>query len=84
MWRPSRCWWTGLLDAFPDYGAEVVEVRDVGDLTVAALRLRGRGAESNTLGRSRLAGDAVAGRECIRWRVYTSKSEALEAVGLSD
>jgi ketosteroid isomerase-like protein len=77
-----RRWWAGLLGAFPDFGAEVVEVRELGDLTVAALRLRGRGAESNT------PFDAAAWqvsqwrhRKCIWWRVYTSETEALEAVG---
>jgi ketosteroid isomerase-like protein len=80
-----RRWWAGLFGAFPDFRAEVVEVRDLGDLTVAALRLRGRGADSDT------PFDAAAwhvsrfrhGR-CIGWRVYMSESEALEAVGPSE
>ena len=79
-----RRWWAGLFSSFPDFDAKVVEVRDIGDSTVAALRLRGRGAESDTpvdvavwhVGRWR------HGR-CIQWRVYTNQSEALEAVALS-
>ena len=35
-------------DTFPDFRAEVLEVRDGGDLTIATLRIRGRGAESDT------------------------------------
>src|SRR5215216_6869002 len=42
-----RRWWENLLDVFPDFAVEVVEVRDLGDLTLAALRFGGRGAGSN-------------------------------------
>ena len=80
-----RRWWTSLLGAFPDFSAEIVEVRDLGDQTLTALRIRGRGAESNT------PFDAAAWHvsefregKCTRWRVYTSETEALEAVGLSE
>jgi ketosteroid isomerase-like protein len=41
-----RRWWQNLLDAFPDYSVEIVEVRDLGDLTFIALRNRGHGAGS--------------------------------------
>ena len=34
----------GLIDAMPDVAVEVVEVRDLGRLTLAALRLRSHGA----------------------------------------
>lgn len=80
-----RRWWAGLLGTFPDFRAEVVEVHDLGDLTIAVLRLRGHGAESDT------PVDAAAWHvsqfrhgKCIGWRVYTSESEALDAVGLSE
>ena len=80
-----RRWWTSLLGTFPDFDAEVVEVRDAGDLTVTALRAKGHGSGSDTpfvtafwqVSRFR------DGR-CIGWRVYTSEAEALEAVGLSE
>ena len=80
-----RRWWAGLLGTFPDFRAEVVEVRDLGDLTLAVLRMRGHGAESDT------PVDAAAWHvsqfrrgKCIGWRVYTSEREALEAVGLAE
>jgi ketosteroid isomerase-like protein len=80
-----RRWWAGLLGAFPDFNAEVVEVRDLGDLIVAALRLRGRGAESDT------PFDAAAWhvsqwrlKKCTLWRVYATEAEALEAAGLPE
>ena len=80
-----RRWWADLFGTFPDFKAEVVEVRDFGDLTIAVLRLRGHGAESDT------PVDSAAWHmsrfrhgKCIGWRVYTSEREALEAVGPRD
>ena len=65
-----RRWWAGLLGTFP---AEVVDLHDLGDLTIAVLRLRGHGAESDT------PVDAAAWQvsqfrhgKCIGWRVYIS------------
>ena len=37
-----------LLGAFPDFYAEILEVRDLGEFMVVILRVRGRGAESDT------------------------------------
>jgi ketosteroid isomerase-like protein len=80
-----RRWWAELFGTFPDFKAEVVEVRDFGDLTIAVLRVRGHGAESDT------PVDAAAWHvsqfrhgKCIGWRVYTSEREALEAAGLRE
>jgi ketosteroid isomerase-like protein len=80
-----RRWWASLLGTFPDFQAEVVEVRDLGDMTIATLHLRGHGAESDT------PLDATAwqitefrhGRG-IRWSVHMSKAEALAAAGVSE
>jgi ketosteroid isomerase-like protein len=78
-----RRWWTGLLGTFPAFRAEIVELHDHGDSTIAVMRMRGHGAESDT------PVDAAAWQvshfrhgKCIGWRVYTSEREALEAVGL--
>ncbi len=80
-----RRWWAELLGAFPDFHVELLELRDLGEFIVLSLRLRGSGAESDT------PVDAVAWHvnefrdgKVIRWRVYTSESEALEAVGASE
>ena len=80
-----RRWWASLLGTFPDFHAEIRELRDLGDLTLAVLRLRGRGAGSDT------PVDATAWHvtrfrdgTCIAWRVYPSEREALDAVGLSE
>src|SRR5262245_45955778 len=44
-----RRWWNDISSTFPDFGTEVLEVRDLGDLTLTALRLRGHGAGSDVL-----------------------------------
>jgi ketosteroid isomerase-like protein len=78
-----RRWWANLLGTFPDFHAEIRELRDLGDVTLAVLRLRGRGAGSDT------PVDAPAWQvtrfrdgKCIGWRVYTSEREALDAARL--
>ena len=80
-----RRWWAQLLSTFPDFHVEILELRDLGEFMILALRLRGRGAESDT------PIDAVVWHvnefrdgKTIRWRVYTSEDEALEAVGLGE
>ncbi|HEU0023632.1 MAG TPA: nuclear transport factor 2 family protein [Thermoleophilaceae bacterium] len=80
-----RRWWAALLGTFPDFRAEVLEVRDLGDSTLAVLRLRGRGAESDTPVDARAWHvTEIRHGKCIGWRVYSSETEALEAMGLSE
>ena len=80
-----RHWWQNLLGSFPDYTLETVEARELGNLTLATLRSRGHGADSDTP-----FVDTVwvvvhwRDKKAVRWRVCTSESEALEAVGLSE
>ena len=38
-----RRWWAGLLGTFPDFRAEIVELRDLGDSTIAVLRCEATG-----------------------------------------
>jgi ketosteroid isomerase-like protein len=80
-----RRWWEQLLGAFPDFHAEILEVRDLGEFMIVALRVRGRGAESDTpLDAAIWHVNQFRDGKVIRWRVYTSESEALEAVGLPE
>jgi ketosteroid isomerase-like protein len=78
-----RHWWQNLLDAFPDYTLETVEARELGHLTLTTLRTRGHGADSDTP-----FVDTVwilvdwRDKKAVRWRVLSTESEALEAVGL--
>ncbi len=80
-----RRWWSGLLDGFPDINVELLDVRDLGEVTVAVVRVRGHGAESDT------PFDATVWQvhrwrhgKCLSWHAYSSESEALEAVGPSE
>jgi ketosteroid isomerase-like protein len=80
-----RSWWASLLGTFPDFRAEIVELRDLGDSTLAVLRIRGHGVGSDT------PVDATSWQvsqfrhgTCIGWHLYTSEREALEAVGHSE
>jgi hypothetical protein len=43
-----RAWWEDLLRVFPDFTVEVVQVRDAGELTVNAVRVRGHRLGSET------------------------------------
>jgi ketosteroid isomerase-like protein len=80
-----RRWWAALLGTFPDFHAEIVEVHDHGDVTVATLHFRGHGAESNTpLDATAWQVAQFRNGRCIGWRVYMSKAEALAAAGLSE
>jgi ketosteroid isomerase-like protein len=78
-----RRWWASLLGTFPDFHAEIVELRDLGDLTLATLRFRGHGAASATpLEAAAWQVSRFRHGKIIGWRVYTSEQDALEAVGL--
>jgi len=80
-----RRWWQNLLDAFPDYSVEVVEVRDLGDLTFIALRNRGHGAGSDAPIEHRLWMLAEWRQEkVVWWRTYGTEAEVLEAAGLGE
>jgi ketosteroid isomerase-like protein len=77
-----RRWWAQLLGTFPDFHVEVLEVRDLGDFVVLALRVSGRGAESDTpLDAAFWHVNQFRDGKVIRWHVYTTEHEALEAVG---
>jgi ketosteroid isomerase-like protein len=80
-----RRWWRNLLDSFPDFTAEVGEVRDLGDLTITAVRLRGQGAGSDTPIEQAVWNVFRWRRgKCIWWRNCTTEEEALKAVGLEE
>jgi ketosteroid isomerase-like protein len=80
-----RRWWKDLFDVFPDFTVEAVEVRDLGDSTLAALRGLGRGAGSEAPFEDTFWGTHRWRRgKCVWWRFFQTRSEALEAVGLSE
>jgi ketosteroid isomerase-like protein len=80
-----RRWWANLLDTFPDFAIEVLQMREIGEVTLAVLGTRGRGVGSDTpIDATTWQVSRFRHDKCIQWRVYASESEALEAVGLSE
>jgi ketosteroid isomerase-like protein len=80
-----RRWWEDLLDVFPDFAIEVVEVRDLGELALAVLRVRGHGEGSDTPFEDTLWQLAEWRNEkVVRWEVFRSEVDALEAAGLRE
>jgi SnoaL-like domain len=77
-----RRWWENMITAFPDYDIEVVDVHEVGDVTLASLRALGHGAGSDVRFEDLLwhVGRWRRGK-CVWWRGFDTESEALEAVG---
>jgi ketosteroid isomerase-like protein len=80
-----REWWRTLLGVFPDFSAEVLEVRDVGDSVVIALRVRGHGADSGAP-IDEVVWQASKVRDGkVTWaRNFGREAEALEAAGLAE
>ena len=72
-------------DGFPDFTVEVVEARDLGDLTVLQLRLRGHGAGSDTpFEQTVWTGLEWRHGKIVRWSAHRTEADALEAVGLRE
>jgi hypothetical protein len=80
-----RRWWDDFLGAFPDYTAEVEEMRDLGDVTLAHMRGWGHGAGSATPIVDPFW-QPLRWRDgkVVWWRNCTTEEEALEAIGLRD
>jgi hypothetical protein len=80
-----RRWWQNLLDAWPDYEADVVEVRDLGPATLANVLVGGHAADSGIPVRE-------TSWHVWRWRrnkaiwfaVFPTEGRALEAAGLRE
>jgi ketosteroid isomerase-like protein len=77
-----RSWWERLLAVYPDFEEEIEQVRDLGDLTIARVRMHGRGAESDAPTDQKVwaVGEARQGK-VIWWRFVSSEAGAVEAAG---
>jgi hypothetical protein len=78
-----RRWWDNLFEILPDITIEIVDVRDLGHLTLAVGRLYGRGADSAGPFEEKVW-QLVDWRDrrIVWWATYVTEAEALEAVGL--
>jgi ketosteroid isomerase-like protein len=80
-----RRWWESLFSGLPDFTAEVVEMRDLGDLTVAVVHFRAEGAVSHAPVEQRVWQVAEwRDGKVIWWQSFRTEAEALEAVGLRE
>jgi ketosteroid isomerase-like protein len=83
-----RRWWENWFNVFPDWNIEVVDVRDLGDLILTALRALGHGAGPPSRRSDLPFEDTIwlASRwrrgKCVWWRTFYTADEALEAAGL--
>jgi ketosteroid isomerase-like protein len=76
-----RRWWRDFFGFAPDYSIEVLEIRDLGDVTLAHMRGSGSGSASATpfddpywqVCRWRDA-------KCVFWSNYPTEAEALKAI----
>jgi ketosteroid isomerase-like protein len=77
-----RTWWEESFAALPDLRAELYEVRELGDVTLARGRLRGTGAGSGAFF-ERTLWHVVEWRDGkqVWWSAFDSEAEALEAAG---
>jgi ketosteroid isomerase-like protein len=81
--RGARRWWSNLLDFLPDYTADVEELQDLGDVTLARIRGRGHGAASTTLV-VETWWQSIRWRDgrCVWWRNLATEADALETIQL--
>ena len=79
-----RRWWQNLLDAIPDFMVEVVEVRELGDVTLTKMHTSGHGADSDSpLEETNWVAVQWRDKKVLWWGIFATEAEALEAVGLS-
>jgi ketosteroid isomerase-like protein len=79
-----RDWWERLWDVYPDFRAEVEDVRDLGDRTISRVRFHGHGVASDVpMSRTMWQVAEFRDGQVLGWRFVTSEAKALEAAGLS-
>ena len=80
-----RTWANDLLSAFPDFSAEVLEARDLGDFVLGTVLIRGQGVGSQVLSEQTVwyASQWRDGK-LLWYRAFESESEAVKAVELRE
>ena len=80
-----RSFWDDYLTVFPDFRVELDEVRDLGDVTVARVRLRGHGTGSEVPFAQPIWQVAKWRRKkCVWWHSFRRENDALEAARLEE
>ncbi len=80
-----RRWWEETFTVLPDINVEAHEVRDLGSSLFVHGTLRGHGAESGVpIERPLWQVVERQDRKTVRWRVFESQAEAIEAAELRE
>jgi hypothetical protein len=80
-----REWWRDLFVVFPDFHADIEEIKDLGDLTLTRLRQHTGGIEkASPADQTQWHLSEWRDGKTIRWHVFLSEEEALEAAGLRE
>ena len=80
-----RRWWDDLFDIVPDFAVEVVDTRDLGNVTLIAVDIHGRAAGSDVpIDESQW--QVIEWRETsvTWWAAHKTEAEALEAARLRE
>jgi hypothetical protein len=89
--RRPQCWagngagerWENLLDAWPDYNVAVVEMRDLGQVTLAKMHVGGHAVDSGIpVEQTSWHVWQWRRQKAVWFGVFSTESEALEAVRL--
>jgi hypothetical protein len=75
-----RCWFDDLLGAFPDWGIDIIETREIGNVTLVNAVSHGHGTESSAYTRQAFW-QVTEWREgkAVWWHNYLGEAEAVEA-----
>jgi ketosteroid isomerase-like protein len=80
-----RRMWENTAEVFPDLIAEIVEVRELGDVMFGAVHFRAHGAGSDVpLDWTVWYAARWRGGRCVSVHSFETKTEALQAAGLSE
>ena len=80
-----RSWWENLFGVWPDFKAEVDEVRDLNNMTFARVRMSGQGIASEAAtGQTSWVVNEWRDGKTVWMRVFQNETEALEAAALSE
>jgi ketosteroid isomerase-like protein len=80
-----RTWAHDLFSTFPDFSAEVLQARDLGDFVLGTVRIHGQGAGSDVSSEQTVwYATEWGGGKLLWYHAYESEDEALEAVRLRE
>jgi ketosteroid isomerase-like protein len=78
-------WLLEVEGTMPDFRVEIQEIQDLGDVLLVGVSMRGHGIGSDApFEQSPWVATEWRDRKCVRSRGFSTKAEALEAVGLRE